>query len=954
MMENKTHVIPKNYGPKATLAQSLATIAQSFLLIGLGMELTIPTLVIGDLYQDKSEGFRLSTTEASWFGSILYVCHPTGSFLSGFLQERFGRKRCMLMANVPSILGWILLYFTESTTMLYAASLSMGMSIGFSEAPILSYVGEITEPRLRGSMASIASLSSMIGMLLISILGFFFPWRTVALLSTMCPVLCICFVSFIPESPMWLIAQGQTEKAEKAICWLRGWVEPSVVKGEFHELVRYNLVSGTQNGETPAVSKPAGLFHKLALFKDPLVYRPLRLVMVFFFFSLVLCLVPCRPFLYRIFINIGLTEHHDLLLVFLSVLQIVACSLTILTVSRVGKRCLTMLTLFTNTIAIFSFGIYIIATKNNYISPAPWMPFTLISLIYFFGAYGIACMPWILLSEIYSNESRGVATGASAAFSYLLIFVLTKSYLTVELYLTLELTMILFGVIGIFGILYLYYYLPETENKTFLEIEEFFLLNKRLCHFVVLFISIKQSSVQTVAIVAQSFLLINLGMELMISSLVLGDLYNGKDKDRFSLTISQASWYGSILFICHPPGSLVSGFLQERFGRKRCMIVANIPSVIGWILLHLAGSPTMLYSSTLTMGLSIGFSEAPIFSYIGEITEPRIRGSLSSVANTGTSVGMVLISILGCFYHWKYIALLSASCPLLCICLVLVIPESPIWLITQGKTEEAKKSLRWLRGWVEEPVIEEEFRNLVHYSKVSGTGNGETARNNTGMFCKIKMFKNPLVYRPLRMVLIFFFFSQIVSVIPCRPYVKNLMTEAGLVDDQDRILALLSVIQITPCFLTIVTLKRFGKRFLALFTLSTNTVAILAFGGYTVAIKNGYTSPLPLIPLTLLCLIYFFSAYGVICVPWMLISEIYPNEIRGVATGASAAFSYLLIFFSTSIYLTVKETFQEYTMILFGVIGIIGNVYLYYYLPETENKTLLEIEDFFTLNKRVH
>lgn len=130
-------------------------------------------------------------------GSILFIFHPLGSFLSGFLQERFGRKRCMICANIPSIFGWIMLYFTNSRETLYTSSVLMGLSIGFSEAPILSYVGEITEPRLRGSMAALACTSSMFGGLLTFFLGYLFEWRTVALLSTLCPIMCICLVTLV-------------------------------------------------------------------------------------------------------------------------------------------------------------------------------------------------------------------------------------------------------------------------------------------------------------------------------------------------------------------------------------------------------------------------------------------------------------------------------------------------------------------------------------------------------------------------------------------------------------------------------------------------------------------------------------------------------------------------------------------------------------------------------------
>lgn len=64
------------------------------------------------------------------------------------------------------------------------------------------------------------------------------------------------------------------------------------------------------------------------------------------------------------------------------------------------------------------------------------------------------------------------------------------------------------------------------------------------------------------------------------------------------------------------------------FGRKRCMLIVNIPQLIGWLLLYSATSVPGLYLAVTVMGLSVGFMEAPVLSYIGEITEPRLRGVL--------------------------------------------------------------------------------------------------------------------------------------------------------------------------------------------------------------------------------------------------------------------------------------------------------------------------------------
>jgi len=101
-----------------------------------------------------------------------------------------------------------------------------------------------------------------------------------------------------------LVAKGKNEKAKKALCWLRGWVKPNVVKMEFLGLVRYNEISETQ--------QTAG---KLAQFKDPSVYRPLRLIIFYFLISIIMSTIPWRPFISKIMTEVGILNNQSLLLV---------------------------------------------------------------------------------------------------------------------------------------------------------------------------------------------------------------------------------------------------------------------------------------------------------------------------------------------------------------------------------------------------------------------------------------------------------------------------------------------------------------------------------------------------------------------------------------------------------------------------------------------------------------
>lgn len=72
-------------------------------------------------------------------------------------------------------------------------------------------------------------------------------------------------------------------------------------------------------------------------------------------------------------------------------------------------------------------------------------------------------------------------------------------------------------------------------------------------------------------------------------------------------------------YICQPIGSVLSGIILEPLGRKRSMILVNIPHIIGWLMLHFAGSLEEMYIAAILLGLGVGFMEAPIVTYVGEI-----------------------------------------------------------------------------------------------------------------------------------------------------------------------------------------------------------------------------------------------------------------------------------------------------------------------------------------------
>lgn len=105
---------------------------------------------------------------------------------------------------------------------------------------------------------------------------------------------------------------------------------------------------------------------------------------------------------------------------------------------------------------------------------------------------------------------------------------------------------------------------------------------------------------------------------------------------------------GSLPFICHPLASLLlSGYFQDRFGRRTTMILVTIPTFIAWVSLYFAQSMYVLYMVSAVTGMCTGLTEAPLHSYIGEIGEPHLRGTLSSISTSAVLVGKYKIS----FFH---------------------------------------------------------------------------------------------------------------------------------------------------------------------------------------------------------------------------------------------------------------------------------------------------------------
>ncbi|XP_023727209.1 facilitated trehalose transporter Tret1 isoform X4 [Cryptotermes secundus] len=481
---NEKSSLPNNVEPKKTfrsaLPQILATSAKNILLLGYGMTLGFPTIVIPSLQPhhgnvtDLREKDTLSLTEEqiSWFSSINLICVPLGCLMSGTLTQPLGRKRAMILVNVPFIVAWVMFHYASNVGMLYASLVLTGLGGGLLEAPVLTYVAEITQPHLRGMLSATSSMCVILGVFIQFLMGTMLSWRTVASINVMFPVTAVVALCFVPESPYWLIGRGRVADAEKSLCWLRGWVKPHEVQPELLQLVsslkshspsnRHNVTSVSF---TPSCSSWRNYTKRNFL-------QPYSLVAAGFFFGHFGGMTTLQTYAVSIFAQLGTPVDKYIATLYLGLVQLGGALICVILVHWTGKRPLTCVSTVGSGVCfiVVATYAYLYSSRNSY----EWLPMTFLIGSAFLSHVGIRLLPWILIGEVYPSEIRGVASGASGSIGYIFGFAANKVYFYMLNSMTLPGTFWCYGAVSLVGSVFFHFFLPETEGRTLLEIQEHF------------------------------------------------------------------------------------------------------------------------------------------------------------------------------------------------------------------------------------------------------------------------------------------------------------------------------------------------------------------------------------------------------------------------------------------------------------------------------------------------
>ncbi|XP_004375742.1 solute carrier family 2, facilitated glucose transporter member 8 [Trichechus manatus latirostris] len=407
-----------------------------------------------------------------------------------------------------------------------------------------------------------------------------------------------------------------------------------------------------------------------------------------------------------------------------------------------------------------------------------------------------------------------------------------------------------------------------------------------------------------------------------------------------------ASWFGAIVTLGAAAGGVLGGWLLDRAGRKLSLLLCTMPFVVGFAVITAAQDVWMLLGGRLLTGLACGIASLVAPVYISEIAYPAVRGLLGSCVQLMVVTGILLAYVAGSILEWRWLAVLGCVPPSLMLLLMCCMPETPRFLLTQHKRQEAMAALQFLWGseqdW-EEPPTRDEHQGF-----------------------QLAQLRQPGVYKPFIIGISLMAFQQLSGINAVMFYAETIFEKAKF-KNSSLASIIMSIIQVLFTATAALVMDRAGRRLLLTLSGVIMVFSTSAFGAYFKLTQGGpnnsshvdlfmpiSTQPvdpsagLAWLAVGSMCFFIAGFALGWGPIPWLLMSEIFPLHVKGVATGICVLTNWLMAFLVTKEFSYLMEVLRPYGAFwLTSTFCIFSVLFAVFCVPETKGKTLEQITAHF-------
>lgn len=424
-------------------------------------------------------------------------------------------------------------------------------------------------------------------------------------------------------------------------------------------------------------------------------------------------------------------------------------------------------------------------------------------------------------------------------------------------------------------------------------------------------------------------------------------------RENLKITSIQEEILVGSLNVCSLIGSLLSGKTSDLIGRRYTIVLAAATFFVGALLMGLAPSYPFLMAGRVVAGIGVGYSLMIAPVYTAEISPAMTRGFLSSLPEVFITVGILLgyvvnyaLSGIGKDWNWR-VMLLLAAVPAVGIGMgVVVMPESPRWLVMKRRLSEAKRVL--VKTSESEEEAELRLGEITRAWELQGSSNW----HGQGVWKELLWRPAPATRRILIAAIGINFFMQASGNDAVIYYLPEVFKAAG-VRKKKQLFAfnvIMGTAKATCVMISALFLDKYGRRPLLLLGSVGMALSLCILGLGSKFLENPVHRPTWAIVVCVIavCADVSFFSIGLGPITWVYSSEIFPLRLRAQGTSLAVSVNRLVsgVVSMTFLSITRKTTFGGMFFVLAGIM-MMGSLFFFFFMPETKGRSLEEIGKLF-------
>jgi SP family galactose:H+ symporter-like MFS transporter len=404
-------------------------------------------------------------------------------------------------------------------------------------------------------------------------------------------------------------------------------------------------------------------------------------------------------------------------------------------------------------------------------------------------------------------------------------------------------------------------------------------------------------------------------------------------RESFSLSTRMEEIVVSVVLAGAMAGAFAGGSIADRIGRRPTLLWGGAIFLAGSLLAPASPNALTLIAARALLGVAVGFTSVTAPVYVSELAPPQSRGMLIGLYQFALTVGIALADLVGYWlagqHAWRLMFGLGAAPAAFFVLLLLTLPESPRWLYAHNRIAEAQSVLSDFTDEAGTRLLIDDIRSALQIRAEK----------------RWSALWSPAVRYSLLIAVGFTVLQQVTGINTIIYYGPRIFSLAGITSNKNAIFAtlLVSVTNVLATIIALVLVDRAGRKPLLYAGISgmTASLFLLAYSFHNPAAFGAGPGVLATI-----CLIVYITCFAFSMGPiaWILVSEVFPLQLRGRGVAAASIGSGASNFIVSLTFLSlIKIAGNTLTFILYGSFCIITLFFVRFIVPETKGRELESI-----------